>query len=193
MYCSRRGHGPPIGGRGGRGFQRGSAGQVTNTSISRKIDPPPGPPPPTSMPPPTPTQPVQSIAEVKQKVKEIPPALTDTSLGVTSSEEQHDGTFDQYGVGGSGGYRGRGRGRGYLRGGFYGEVAGRGRGSPTIEEGGGRFGVLGRGRGSYRGRGGYHGGRAPLVEGAPSGGPPVSHNKVWVREVDMESSLVAGR
>ena len=145
------------------------------------------------MPPPTPTQPVPSVAEVKQKVTEIPSTSTDVSSGVISSEEEHDGAFAQYGVGGSGGYRGRGRGRGYSRGGFYSETAGRGRGPPAIDESGGRFGNFGRGRGSYRGRGGYHGGRAPLVEGAPSGGPPVSHNKVWVREVDMESSLVAGR
>ena len=160
------------------------------------------------MPPPTPTQPVAAAVtninatEMKQKAAVTTPASTSvTSALVDPIEDQHEGGAYEYSgiVGGPGGYRGRGRGRGrgFSRGGFYGNsvVSGRGRGSSAIDESGGRFGNSGRGRGAYRGRGGYHGTGVggPVLEGAPVAGPPVSHNKVWVREVDIESPLVAGR
>lgn len=49
----------------------------------------------------------------------------------------------------------------------------------------------GRGRGSFRGRG-YVASVNPSV-GLHTSGPPASFNKVWVREADLESPLVAGR
>ena len=187
-----RGHGRVQGGRGrggdGRGFNgnqkypHAPAGDFHATQ--HIVQPPPGPPPTT-------VKPIQSTIDV------ISPAIAKVEGAVPREtvEDQHECVFGYSGGGGPGGFRGRGRGRGRgpSRGGYQGSESDMGgRGAPDASASGDLVGHMGRGRGGFRGRG-YVSEGASTTEKIPTAGPPASRNKVWVREVDMESSLVAGR
>lgn len=117
-------------------------------------------------------------------------AAVPSSTPLAEVESTPDSSFGYSGRG----FANRGRGRGF-RGGYQG---GEGRGlfgaeGAPFEGGGGRFAyAAARGRGAYRGRGrgAVEGGAAPS---APQAAGPVSFNKVWVRQADIETPLVAGR
>lgn len=151
----------------------------------------PTPSAPTVPPPIHPTTMPTVVNQVPAVIAAVPPANTPVA-------SETDGLLDsslEYSGGRGHTNRGRGRGRGLTRGGFQGND-GRGTfgqiGAP-FEGSGGRFAYgASRGRGSYRGRG-----RGAVDSGvaaiASQAAGPVSFNKVWVRQADIESPLVAGR
>lgn len=187
-----RGRGGGRTGTGGRGVPGRGRGRSTERSTTPSLNAALSAPHAGRAPVPLGLPPVPPAA-VPTAV--LPPAVTAAvPAAIVSLASEIESTPDSsFGYSGRG-FADRGRGRGF-RGRYQ---SGEGRGffgaeGPPFEGGGGRFAyAAARGRGAYRGRG-RSAADSSVAPFAPPAAGPVSFNKVWVRQADIESPLVAGR